>query len=143
EPEYEFIPSGRLVLMVETSWGRGLQKTWADTQKKKLEGRLNAFITGLIRISVKQRAERLERDRWQRECQEAELRRIERQQQRREEERKLNELTNQVDSWHKAERIRAYVEAVRSAAKRTHGQIEVGGELEQWLRWASEQAERI
>jgi hypothetical protein len=43
----------------------------------------------------------------------------------------------------RSERLRAYIDAVRATATAKHGEVQSGSELDRWLRWASEQADRI
>ena len=45
-------------------------------------------------------------------------------------------LDREVDGWHKAQRIRHYIEAVRQwGAERRGGEIKAGSELERWITW--------
>lgn len=62
--EYEFghsrfdvsrVPSGRLTLIITEGseyWARGARHTWRDTEKQKLEDRLNQFVTGVIEMAA-------------------------------------------------------------------------------------------
>jgi len=52
-------------------------------------------------------------------------------------------LHREAEAWHKSQRLRAYIDAVRAAATADGGNIESGSELGLWLVWASEQADRI
>lgn len=45
--------------------------------------------------------------------------------------------------WHKSRQIWSYIAAVREAAIGRYGVVEPGGELDQWLLWANQQADRI
>ena len=59
------------------------------------------------------------------------------------EENKFNELISQTDLWHKSKQIREYISAVKEDAISKHGEIIIGSELDKWLTWASQQANRI
>lgn len=142
-PQYDYSPSGSLVLKIKSSEGRGFRRTWSDGKKQRVEDALNSFIVGLIKAAEAIKAERLERERWKREWQEKERQREEMARLRREEEERLQSLDKQVVGWHKSRQIRAYIEAVRQAAIQKHGQIAEGSQLDQWLTWANQQADRI
>jgi hypothetical protein len=54
----------------------------------------------------------------------------------------LARLDREVASWHKAQEIRAYVETVRGLGLKKHGRIDPGSEMDQWIKWAMDQADR-
>lgn len=142
-PQYDPVPTGRLSLRLRNLWLRGVRMTWSDGKVQRLENRLNAFIIGFINAAVQKRTERLERERREREWEAERRRREEKARLIREEKERLAELEREAENWRKSQMIRAYIEAVRKDAIREHGEVRMGGELERWLLWATEQADRL
>ncbi len=140
-PRYDFIPTGALSLRVKNVWSNGVRTTWSDGKVQRVENCLNAFIIGLIKAAVQTRAHRLERERWEQEWQERMRQREEAERRQREEKEQLEKLLTDAENWQRSQLIQAYVDAVRAAATRKHGGVPP--ELDQWLAWAAEQAERL
>lgn len=141
--EFEFSqnPSGKLTLEIKT-WG-SFRKNWADAKKQKLENCLNDFIVGLVKTAVELRTRDIEREQEarrredQQRLQEAIARR------KREEEERLQDLLDKTSNWQKGKQVRKYLQAVKEDALRKTGRIESGSELDEWLTWAHQQADRL
>ena len=144
-PVYVYFPNGKLRLQIDNSHYNmdGLRQTWADGKEQRLEDCLNSFVIGLVRASVAERNTKIERDRQQREMREAEKRRHELAQLKYEEEKKLKSLEQQVDAWLKSRNIRAFTDAVRQSHASAGKEITPGGELDTWLKWVGQQADRF
>jgi hypothetical protein len=140
-PVYEYHPTGRFSLYILNL--EGIRHTWSDTDKKRLEDLLNSFVKGLIKAAVYVRAKRLEREKEEREREERRRKIEEAKRLRREEEQKLKILDQHVSNWHQSQRIRQYVEAFREAALRKHGTIDPGSDIDKWITWAIQQADRV
>jgi hypothetical protein len=134
-------PTGVLSMEI-WSYCRGLQKTWRDRESGHLEDQLPKCLAGMMRIALRERAER---DRREKEEQarhkridevRSELRQIEK------EEKKIKTLEREAVRWERAERIREYVEAVRRDAVRKTNSEERAKILER-VKWAERQADRI
>jgi len=104
---------------------------------------LNSFVKGLIKAAVYVRAKRLDREKEEREREERRRKIEETKRLRREEEQRLKILDQQVSNWHQNQRIRQYVEAFREAALNKHGTIEPGSDIDKWITWAIQQADRL
>jgi hypothetical protein len=141
-PQYDYTPTGRLALRIK-GYGSGERRSWSDGKQQRLEDCLNAFVIGLIRVAVRQRAQELEWERQRREWEAQEQRRREAERQLRLEEARSQALQMQLSAWHKSQQVRDYVEAVRRTAIERHGAIEPGSHLERWLTWTSEYADRL
>jgi hypothetical protein len=141
-PQYDYTPTGRLTLRIK-GYGCGERRSWSDGKQQRLEDCLNAFIIGLIHVAVRQRAQELEWERQRREWEAEERRRREAERQRRLEEARAQALQMQLSAWQKSQQVRAYVEAVRRTAIEQHGAIEPGSDLERWLTWTREYADRL
>ncbi|MGD0965953.1 MAG: hypothetical protein ABSA57_18870 [Candidatus Acidiferrales bacterium] len=103
-------------------------------ENSKLEMQIPKCVAGMIRIALKERAAddraRQERERaHQKRVGEvaAELEKI------RAEEKRMKLLRRDAGAWHRAERIRKYIAAVR----------ESGAKDAEWLTWAELQADRL
>jgi len=141
EFEFSHNPSGRLTFEIKT-WGC-LRTNWADSEKKKLEECLNDFIVGLIKNAVELRTRAIEREQEARRREEQQRRQEEIARRKREEEARLQNLLNQTENWHRSKQIREYIQAVKDDAIRKNGCIEPGSELDKWLTWANQQADRF
>lgn len=139
--EYEYNPSGRLSLEIK-NWSAP-RKNWSDAKIKRVEDCLNDFIIALIKTSVLLRTREVQRK--QEECSRLEWERLraERDRLRREEEARLQNLINNASNWQKCKQIREYIQAVKEDAIRKNGGIEPGSELDRWLSWANQQADRF
>lgn len=141
--QYDLIPTGMLSLRIKDFWLRGVRCTWSDGKIQRVENFLNAFIVGLIRAAVAKQAERRRREEQQREWEEQRRRHEERAARYQEEKARLEGLERDAEAWHKSQMIRTYLEAVREDALKKHGSIVPGSELDRWLAWASQQADRL
>lgn len=74
---------------------------------------------------------------------EREVMRVQKLEEIRKEEERLNALLAEVDAWHKAQRIRAYVQAVQDASVAKHGRMPAGSQSERWIPWALGHADRF
>jgi hypothetical protein len=135
-------PTGVLSIEIWNYYGVGLQKTWRDRESTRVEEQLPKCIAGMMRIALKERAERDKREREQQARQKridevrAKLRQIEN------EEKKIKTLEREAIRWQRAERIREYIEAVRNDAVRKTNSEDRAKVLE-WVEWAEGQADRI
>jgi hypothetical protein len=135
-------PTGMLSIEVWNYYSGGPQKAWRDRDSMRVEEQLPRCVAGMMRIALKQRAERRAREEEELARQTkidevtAELRQIEA------EEKKIRALKKEAVLWHRAERIRKYVAVVREDAQRKSDQGERNKILE-WVEWAERQADRI
>jgi hypothetical protein len=135
-------PTGVLAIEIWNYYGGGLRKTWRDRESARLEEQLPKCVAGMMRIALKERAERDKREKEEQAKQKridevrAELRQIEK------EEKKIRALEREAIRWQRAEWIRAYIEAVRhDAAGKTVSKE--GAKILDWVEWAERQADRI
>ncbi len=126
-------PTGILSLELWNYCPERLRRVWRDSERAKLEEHLPACIAGMMKIALAARsrrdAEEKEEQARQRRIDEvrAVLTQIEK------EETKIKALKREAIEWHRAERIRKYVAAVRATAAKDA----------EWLAWAERQADRI
>lgn len=141
-PLYKYVSSGRLVIKATTRidpW----ELVSSDKKKTRMEMYLNEVIARLIKYALSVKERRLRREQEERERREREEHRQEMRRLIELEKAKLKELGEEVDSWHKSQRIRKYVDAARQSAVAQHGRINPGSEMDEWLIWAEKQADRL
>jgi hypothetical protein len=139
---YRYVPSGKLIFRIN-EYIDGIRKSWSDGKKYRLEELLNSFMIGLIRASEKEKIKRLEREQREREWKVREEVRRKKAEEIQKEKEKVEGLLREAESWNKAQRIRTYIEAVKQTAIQKHGFINTGSELDNWLKWATQQADRF
>jgi hypothetical protein len=140
-PEYDWVPSGELLLVIEhSSWSRQIV---ADGKRQRLEERLNKFVVALYSAADRRKRERIEEERRRRQRIEDEKRRVEEERRRWEESQRIQRLERGMEAWEKANRIRAYVDAVRREAETTASDSSSDGDLAGWVRWALGYADRL
>ncbi|OGT82233.1 MAG: hypothetical protein A3H91_17905 [Gammaproteobacteria bacterium RIFCSPLOWO2_02_FULL_61_13] len=141
--KYDFSPSGKLSLKIINLHVYGVRLSWSDGSTQRIERRLNSFFVGLINAAVQKRLDREERERQKREWEAEQNRRREMAELIEEEEERLKKLETDAEAWQKSQGIRVYIEAVRRNAIAERREIGEDGELERWLLWASQQADRL
>lgn len=125
--------TGTLSIEVWNYYSGGPQKAWRDRESVKLEELVPKCVAGMMRIALKERADRKARQERELAHQkkvaevEAELEKI------RAEEKRIKLLRRDAGAWHRAERIRKYIAAVR----------ESGAKDVEWVAWAELQADRL
>lgn len=141
---FRYVPTGRLGLHIDT-WGlRGelLRRGWTDGKTLVVENCLDEFVK-TIGIIAQRHGElrRLQAIEAQRRAEE-EKARIAREEAMRKEQARLKRLEADADAWHKSQRVRAYVEAVRSEATARPDGADAGP-VQAWLEWASAHADSL
>ena len=130
-------------MKIKNTDGGGVRKIWTDGINQRIERSLNSFIIGLIKAGDAIKADRLERERRNREWEEERKRSAERERRRYEEGLKIQSMDKEIAAWQKSQQIRDYVKAVEDAVLKKRGEFQAGSELDQWLRWARGYADRI
>lgn len=141
DPQYRYFPSGKLSLRidVERYLFSGLRRRWTDSeQRPRIEKCLGAFVEQLETIAGLIKEDRRKREEDERKRREWEELRHQKLQLIHEEEERVKTLDAQVDNWHRSQRIRHFVQAVRE----NRGEIDPDSELGRWLDWSSKQADR-
>jgi len=140
---YAYVPTEELFLKIDEWSAQGLQKTWGDGKTTKLESCLHDFIIGLIRVAQVVKAERLKRENEHRARMEAQQRRLLDEQRRQQEQNRRNYLIQESTAWAQAQQVRAYIAALREKVSARHGGIHPGSQTDQWIIWASRQADSL
>ena len=102
---------------------------------------MNSIIAGLGAAAEGVKAHRLELERWERERQEEQRRRLEEEGRRRKEEEKIKHLEKLVGNWNQSRRIREFLSEVEKAA--AESPAKKTDNLSDWLSWAHAYADSI
>jgi hypothetical protein len=126
-------PTGILSLELWNYCPERLRRAWRDSERAKLEEHLPACVAGMMKIALAARSRRdaEEKEEQARQKRIDEVRAVLTQIEK--EETKIKELRREAIAWHRAERIRKYIAAVRESAAKDA----------EWLAWAERQADRI
>lgn len=145
------VPSGLFALEILSNgpWGHSCRRSWRDTKTQRLEDLLNPFVAGLIRMAElikvgeeegKQEAERQHQQELRR--QEEARQRAERRKLYQAEKARVEQLMTEVEFFHRSQRVRAWIEAVRQA-NIAKGPLDPDSKIAQWIEWATQQADRL
>ena len=141
-PAFDTQPNGVFTLEIK-EYVDGLRKVWRDGKRRTLEQQLGAFVVGLEQAAARLKEQHEEFLRREREREAERIREAELEARRREEQRRVDELMNQLGRWRKSEALRGFVAATKTAALAKYGRIEEGSELDTWLKWAQDVADRL
>ncbi|WP_194787545.1 hypothetical protein [Pseudomonas sp. UFMG81] len=133
-------PTGVFSLIVDARSEGLIQKTWTDSKTGKLEAKLGQILTGFVRIAASVKAQRsydeANRRRW---AEEERVRKDRIDQQRRLEKLRQN-LMNNLGSWERAQRLRAFIQATVEASPPDEASQMA---LAMWVSWAAQQVELL
>lgn len=140
-PKYEFLQTDEL--SIKLSGGFSCESTIADLPRRKLEDGLNEVIIRMVKLAQRVQIENEEHARRTRELEERRQRHQLLVQRHRDEQAKIDKLHKEASEWQKSQQLRAYIEAVRQAALKKDGKIDPDSELDEWINWAHQQADRL
>jgi hypothetical protein len=136
----ERVPNGRFAFEIRHEEAYRAHKTWTDTEKRRIESLLNAFVSELYvaAATIKERRvarekAKIEQDAMEKRAREAEAR-------RRAEEQRLKDFEAQLVRWRFARDARAFHDEIRAMLKHRGLRVTKGGKVEEWLAWITEQA---
>ena len=147
------IATGELTVYISESNSyriSGYRKQWRDAKKQRIEDCLNKVVSGFVKFAARKQEVRLEDEERESENKRAaEQRALEKQQraelrqQQAEEQDRVNNLIQEVRSWKTSRELRQYLDFIRESNKSSSGSSTLNPELEQWLSWAEDQADRL
>jgi hypothetical protein len=138
-PTYDYLPTGDLQIRTVDYYTRVL---FSETPKRRLEDNLNEVIVRLIRHALEIKQDRLEREKRHQEWLAEEERRRKLLEAIVYEKRRIHDLEVEADNWHDAQRIRAYIEAVKKAKLQKDVHMDDDA-FTQWIAWAQQHADRL
>ena len=136
-------PGGKLVLTIlAETWGKFEQrKRWSDAKTQRVEALIADFVAGLLRTAVSLRRQKEEQKQRELERKRQEEERSQLRQHIQEEEKRVEQLVKWVDDWERADRIRHFIKAYEEQSHLWPS--EKRAQYKAWIKWASEQADRI
>lgn len=140
---YDYKPSGKLRLLIETYTRDAMRRSWRDSESKKIEDRMNEIFIGFMNVAEERKQDRLRREKEEKERLERIRLYEEIQRQKDEEEKRINILLKQVNSWSQSDAIKNFINHVKAAAIEKYGEIEEESDLGKWLTWANHQAQQL
>jgi len=142
-PQYDYIPTGKLTLRLNHAWQYKGRTSWGDGKIQRVETCLNDFVISLRKAAMAIKHQQQEDERKEKDREIARLRKEAFDKNKADEEKRLNELIDNSASWKKSKLIREYVDTVKQNTISKNGEITSGSEVESWLIWATQQADRI
>lgn len=133
-------PTGVFSLIVDARSEVLIQKTWTDSRTGKLEAKLGQILTGFVRIASSVKAQRSSDEASRRRRAEEERVRTERIGQQRRLDKLRQNLMRNLESWERAQRLRAFIQATVEASPRDEATQMA---LAMWVSWASRQVELL
>ncbi len=132
---YDYSPNGILALIIRNDNSLNTRKTWSDGKRQRLEECLNSFVGGLANAAIAIKHLRTEREQRELRWQEERRKREEEERIRRENEEKLKDLDREIASWHRSQKIRSYIEAVKKWGIQKYGEINIRGKAREEKIW--------
>ncbi|GJB84956.1 hypothetical protein [Pseudomonas putida] len=133
-------PTGVFSIIVDARSEVLIQKTWTDSKTGKLESKLGQILTGFARIALSVKAQRSSEEASRRRWAEEERVRKERIDQQRRLDKLRQNLTKNLESWERAQRLRAFIQATVEASSKDEATQMA---LAMWVSWASRQVELL
>ena len=114
------------------------RKEWHDSKSVKLEAKIPSIIDYFEEQAIKERAEKIERDKWREEQKRKQKIEDDRKELRNSEIEKFNLLYEDSTRYYKAEQLRVFINAKKEYASKTSS---ISQSLESWINWANEKAD--
>jgi hypothetical protein len=141
--KYDYIPSGKLTLQIDSWSASGVRKRWSDGKINRIENLLMNFAISVVRVADVKRTAEIEREERRKRWEEERRRQEELERLRQIEEQRLLDLENQAERWSKSRQLREYIQAVEvSASKRLDSNIP-NKQMEKWMSWARKHADQL
>jgi len=136
QSKYRDVPSGRLSLVLRSSWGNGVTTSLDDTPKLRVEDRLNEFVVEVVARAYEdlewdagrednERTWAIKADRRAKEARRLEQERL-----------RVAALEEHAVNWNKSQLLTSYLTAIRAAVQERLGPAEPDKAFEEWLSWA-------
>jgi hypothetical protein len=137
----DFAPTG--ILSLEIHEYTDLRKNWNDTKQRKLEEAVGEFVATLMKTAVVLHRRTEDRRREEREKQERIAAYEKLQADVRKEKKRVDDFFKMTENWKRAQTMREFLAIYRNQLDKEQQPIEAGSELEKWLDWAEQQADRL
>jgi len=135
---YDYLPTGEFSLKIEPCYGSGIQSSWKDSRNQRIEQRLPEVLVSLRRHAALRKEERAKAQRRAARLEIEQTRRAELRARVEAESDAIAKLESDFEAWDRAQRIRAFVDAVEQRPDR----LDIS-DLPMWAQWARGCADRI
>jgi len=132
-PQWDYSPSGLLVLELQDQHHSGLRRIFRDGKRQQLEDLLNDFLAAAVAYAAAEKAWREEHERQRREWNEQEQRRIEKREQVERNRKRWKFVSERILSLERADKIDRFVRYIESACAATNS---VGENVGRFIDWA-------
>jgi hypothetical protein len=132
-PQWDYSPSGLLVLELEEHHHSGLRRIFRDGKRQQLEDLLNDFLAAAVAYAAAEKAWREEHERQRREWVEQEQRRIEKREQVERNRKRWKFVSERIRSLERADKIDRFVQYIESACSAKNS---VGENVRRFVDWA-------
>lgn len=136
EPRWDHLASGKLVLQLAEKYHTGLRRMWSDGKRQRTENLLNDFMAGALAYAAAEKAAREERERFHREWESEQRRRLAEEQQRQREESRWKFLVDKMEALERAEKIEGFVGKVKAQLANAEATVQLG----RFLEWSEDYA---
>jgi hypothetical protein len=139
-PQFDSVRSGSLQLSITNATYLGIRQKWADGRRQRIEQIIDRFIEGTKGAAEALKVRRLERQEQERKWAEEQRQRQERERVAAIEKVRGVILRQQASAYDEAQRLRAYIEAVKARADQEHDDQ---SDVHKWVKWAEEHVRRL
>jgi hypothetical protein len=141
-PRFDFIPSSELRVHLLRSNSRHVQRTWKDSQRKRLESQINLILVGFLDEALEIKRKREETRLAEIETRRQDQLRWQQSQRRARNAKLIHELESQAGAWLRGRLLRSYLRALR---RTTGGKFDVvlEGSTLDFLSWAQHYVDQL
>lgn len=132
-PQWDYSPSGLLVLELEEQYHSGLRRIFRDGKRQQLENLLNDFLAAVVAYAAAEKARTEEHERKRREWNEQEQHRIEQQVQVERNKKRWKFLSERIQSLERAEKIDRFLQYIENTSLERNP---IGESVRRLIDWA-------
>jgi hypothetical protein len=141
---YREEPSGRLVVAIETYYYKlDAVREWREEGRQRLDGRIEEIAEGVVAYANALRLAQEEEAERRRVAEEEAERRWAEERARQVEQSRRERLATALEGWERAAKIRRFAHELEAAWAAKHGGQRPQREMETWLAWMREHADRL
>ena len=142
-PQWDYMPTGRLNLTLESCEYPSISRSWSDGKRRKLDTCLGETLVACKKMAEAIKQERVDRAEAERLRREEEKRRIEESIRKAEYDRKAKAVNSLVQQWQESKLLRAFTAALQSTATEAQLSDETKKQLETMIEWSARHADYV
>jgi hypothetical protein len=141
-PQWDYMPTGRLNLTLESCEYPSISRSWSDGKRRKLDTCLGEVLVACKKIAAAIKQERVDQAEAERMRREEEKRRMEEAARKAEYERKAKAVQALAQQWQESKLLRAFIAALQST---TEAQLsdETKQQLKTMIDWSAKHADYV